>query len=373
VSMSQPANRVGHLPCPAPHALSGQRVPLVVQYLYVHERGEAFYYPTIRADSSAVGVAVRYLECALTQVASLRLQDAGCEIALATNVRDRSVLGRVGSELLNRIEALGVQILPTEYRHRPSEGTEQYVSSRYLFDAILSATAGQPADRQLWLTDLDCVWAEPELVFASVPSQDEVGCIYIDYHADWDTVGFGADGLTRRAIGELAAGMGGSEEVPPWVGGELLCGTPTALQELVRICDALDAKLAEEGKALPNEEQILSLAGATGRVQFRDLSRVARRMSTGPRNRAAPVEDPSSIGLWHLPSEKGLSLRRTASDIRRGRMTRVRRDFYEPARTARRFNVAGTGLGRRIQDDGWLVAQRISSVMRSRFSRSQRA
>src|SRR5271155_1361606 len=27
--------------------------PLIVQYLYVHEQGEAFYYPTTRSDTSA--------------------------------------------------------------------------------------------------------------------------------------------------------------------------------------------------------------------------------------------------------------------------------------------------------------------------------
>ena len=66
--------------------------PLVVQYPYVHEREEGFYYPTARAGSSSTGVAIRYLECALTQAASLRLRELDCELALATNVRDRGVL-----------------------------------------------------------------------------------------------------------------------------------------------------------------------------------------------------------------------------------------------------------------------------------------
>ena len=336
--------------------------PLIVQYLYVHEHGEAFHYPTVRADSSAAGVAVRYLECALTQVASLRLQDVPCDLALATNL-EAGDLGRVGGELMRCIEAFGVQILPTEYLHRPSEGTEAYVSSRYVLDAIVSATAGQPADRQLWLTDLDCVWVEPEMVFASAPPPSEIGCIYIGYEADWDTVGHGEHGLTRRAIGGIAREMGGSAEVPPWVGGELLTGTPAVLRELVEACDELDERLDREDRALPNEEQILSLVGATGRVRFRDLSAVARRMSTGPRNQAARVEDPTSIGLWHLPSEKGLSLRRAAYEIRSGRCAHLRRDLAEPKRAARRFNVAGTGLGRRVRDDGWIAKQRVRSAM----------
>jgi hypothetical protein len=44
-----------------------------------------------------------------------------------------------------------------------------------------------------------------------------------------------------------------------------------------------------------------------------------------------------------------------------GRPARLRRDLAEPARAARRFNVAGTGFARRVRDDGWLVAQRLRS------------
>jgi hypothetical protein len=388
--------------------MSVPRTPLVVEYLYVHDPREGFHYPTTRAGSSSSSVAVRYLECALTQAASLRLRDVPCELALATNIGDRSALGRVGSELLDRIEALGVSILPTEYRHRPREGTEIYVSSRYVLDAILSASEGQPTERQLWLTDLDCVWADPELVFQSAVPPSEIGCIYIGYPPDWDAVGFDAHGRTRRAIGELAAelresweeapnsgspggapslggpgeeapgsggpgeeapGSGGPGEAPPWVGGELLTGTSSVLRELVRTCEQLDSKLAAEGKTLPNEEQILSLAAAVGPVRFRNLSHVARRMPTGPRNRAAKVEDPLAIGLWHLPSEKGLSLRRVAQQIRRGRTAPLRRDLADPLRAARRFNVAGTGVMRRLQDDGWIVGQRIRSATLSTLNR----
>ena len=96
-------------------------------------------------------------------------------------------------------------------------------------------------------------------------------------------------------------------------------------------------------------------------MHFRDLSHVARRLSTGPRARAAKPEDPLAIGLWHLPSEKGLSLRRTARQILHGRTRSLRRDLSDPARTARRFNVAGTGPVRRLRDDGWIVAQRVRS------------
>lgn len=344
--------------------------PLVVQYLYVHGQGEGFYYPTARAQSSAAAVAVRYLECALTQAASLQLRNFPCELVLATNVVDRGVLGRMGCELLEQIESLGVKILPTEYLHRPKAGTEIYVSSRYVLDAILSASESQPADRRLWLTDLDCVWADPAQVFEAAPSAEEVGCIYIEYPPDWDTVGFEVHGRSRRAIGELAAERGGTEEVPPWVGGELLTGTPGTLRELVKACEELDRDLAEQGKTLPNEEQILSLAGAVGRTRFHDLSRVARRMPTGPRSMALRLEDPLSIGLWHLPSEKGLSIRRTAQQIRKGDAERVRRDLADPMRTARRFNVDGNGPLRRLQDDGWIATQRIRKTISSKLQRS---
>src|SRR5271166_2247593 len=153
--------------------------PLVVQYLYVHGPDESFFYPTARAADSATEVARRYLECALTQAASLAYSGADCELVLVINATDRQALGQTGAELLARIEALDTRIILTEYAHRPRPGTEIYVSSRYLLDAILSSTAGQPAERQLWLTDLDCVWVDPARVFASAPPAAEVGCLHI--------------------------------------------------------------------------------------------------------------------------------------------------------------------------------------------------
>ncbi|HEX4484111.1 MAG TPA: hypothetical protein VH081_10015 [Solirubrobacteraceae bacterium] len=339
--------------------MSTPATPIVVQYLYVHDPEEGFDYPTARAGGSAAEVARRYLECALTQATSLAFRDVDCELVLATNVTDRRRLGRVGAELIEKIESLGTRILVTEYVHRPRPGTEHYVSSRYVLDAMLAASAGEPAERQLWFTDLDCVWADPAKVFASAPEPPQIGCIYIEYPPDWDTVGFERYGRTRLGIGELAQAMGGSEAAPPWVGGELLTGRPQPLRDLVAVCEQLDAQLESEGKTLPNEEQILSLAGAVGRVEFRDLSHIARRMPTGSRTSAAPVEQPRSLGFWHLPSEKGLSLRRTAEQVRRGRTRALKRDLADPARTARRFNVEGTSALRQLRDDGWIVAQRV--------------
>jgi hypothetical protein len=335
--------------------------PLVVQYLYVHGDGEAFFYPTSRSSRSAAQVANRYLECALTQAASLRLREVECELALVTNLGDPAALGRAGARLIARLQSLGVQIMPTEYRHRPAaigEHHDDYISARYVLDAILAAAAGQPPERQLWLTDLDCVWPDAERVFAAAPAPPQVGYVRIPYPPDWDAVGFGSHG-SRTAIGELALGMGGSESLPSWVGGELLTGTPQALRALVDACVQVDRRLAEQGVVLPTEEQTLTLVGALGLARFADLSAVAGRILTGPRHGAPQVERPLDYGLWHLPSEKGLSLRRAANEMLAGRPGRLRRDLAVPARAARRFNVAGTGLPRRIRDDGWLVAQRL--------------
>jgi hypothetical protein len=343
--------------------------PLVVMYLYVHVQGERFFYPTVRAQASAAEVAIRYLECALTQAASLRLRDTTCDVILATNVADPIALGGEGARLMRRLRELGVRIVPTAYDHQPSGDAETYFSSRYVLDAILATTADQPATRQMWFTDLDCVWADPELMFASAPAGREIGCVPIAYDPDWDPVGFGEHGLTRRALGAMATEMGGETDVPEWIGGELLAGTAGALRELVAACERIDERLAAEGKSVPTEEQILTLAGAIGSARFSDLSHIARRMSTGPRNRAAVVEDPLALGLWHLPSEKGLSLRRTAREVMGGRMERLRRDLSEPARAARRFNVAGNGPLRQIQDDSWIARQRVLAVASAAFAR----
>ena len=341
--------------------------PLVVQYLYVHGHDEAFYYPTARSPGSAAGVAVRYLECALVQAASLRFRDVDCDLALATNIADPRALGRAGAELIRSLEALGVALLATEYRHRPGDDSVMYLSSRYVFDAILAAAEGQPEDRLLVLTDLDCVWVDAERLFAAVCGPPAISCIYMPYGADWDAVGFGELGRTAAALGTLAHGLGGSEQPPPWVGGELLAGSPSALRELVASCDELDALLKDKGQVVPAEEQILTLAGALGKVRYDDLSPVARRVHTGPRHGAPPTADPLSLCLWHLPGEKGLSFRRAAAEVRRRRTRRLRRDFSEPSRMARRFNVAGTGLGRRLRDDGWLVGRRVSGAVRPRL------
>ncbi len=349
--------------------------PLIVQYLYVHARDEAFFYPSSRSSASATRVACRYLECAIAQAASLRLRDADCSLALATNLEDRRILGRSGVKLLERLDALGVQMIHADYSRRPTDGSEMFMASRYVLDAILAAVEGQPQERQLWLTDLDCVWPNADLMFSSAPAKDRIGAIEAPYDPDWLVADAAAVGRTRKEIGELACelgGDGGLEQPPPWIGGELLSGTPDALRALVATCDALDERLAHVNKVLPTEEQLLTLAGALGLVRYHDLSAVARRIWTGPRHGAPQIDDPLALGLWHLPAEKGLSLRRAAHEVCSGRVRRLRCDCADPTRMARRFNVAGNGFLRRVRDDGWLAGQRVTGAVRSSLQRRRR-
>jgi len=356
--------------------------PLVVQYLYVHGQDEEFFYPNARSAATAAGAARRYLECALVQAASLRLRgDAEVELALATNITHRDALGRVGGELLARIEALGVEIVPTEYRRRPPEDSATFFSSRYVLDAIVELAARNPDDRPMLFTDLDCVWVNPQRLFDSVPQAPEIGCVHILYPLDWDVVGFGDEARTRAKLGEMAATLGtpttlgtpaatlapAAQEPAPWVGGELLAGTGASLRAMVEECDRLDRELSGMGRVLPTEEQILTLAGNLGTVPFVNLSKAAYRVHTGPRHEAPPVKAPLSLGLWHLPAEKGLSLRRAAGQLRRGRTAPLRRDLAEPRRLARRFNVLGTGLGRRFRDDGWIAGRKVYGALSSRI------
>jgi hypothetical protein len=93
---------------------------------------------------------------------------------------------------------------------------------------------------------------------------------------------------------------------------------------------------------------------------------VAWRIHTGPRHEAPDHHDPASLGLWHLPSEKGLAFRRTASAVLAGRERRLRRDFEDPVRAMKRFNVDGAGLMRRVRDDGWLALHRLRRELAAR-------
>jgi hypothetical protein len=333
-----------------------------VQYLYVHGPDEQFNYPTSRSRGTAA-IAARYMECALVQSGSLRMRDADCDVVFVTNLLDRSSLGPRVEQLLQAIESLGVEIVFADYRHRPLVPIAQFMSSQYVFDAIMAVSDPGEPDRQLWLMDVDCVWLDPRKTFAAAPAPPGIGCIQIPYPSDWDITGF-----TPTGIEEIAGQLGESKKGIGWVGGELLTGRACDLRELVSTCKALEGEIGALGYALNTEEHLLSLAGALGRVEFRDLSSVARRVLTGPRHEAPPVEDPGSLGVWHLPTEKGLGFRRGARAILAGNGSRLVRDLDVPSKALKRFNIEGAGWSRRIRDDAWIAGQRVREGVVSRVS-----
>jgi hypothetical protein len=337
----------------------------VVQYLYVHNPGERFEYPSSRSSGGSANTAMRYLECALVQSASLRMHDADADILLVTNLenpRDPALVEQRGVRLLDKMQSLGVRLVHAAYEHRSPKPVPMFEASRYVLDAIGAvADEGTTSERRFWFVDVDCVWLDPPRVFAAAPPAGSVGCIHIDYPPDWDI-----NGVTPRGVGELGRELGDCPVPVEWVGGELLCGGAADLTGMVTACEQLDQEVSAHGAELPAEEQLLSLAGGLGRVRFTDLSSVAWRLWTGPRHGALPHSDPASLGLWHLPSEKGLGLRRAANEILSGRTKRLRRDLQDPARAMRRFNVGGTGWMRRLRDDGWLATYRLRRAIESR-------
>jgi hypothetical protein len=341
----------------------GDRRPCVVQYLYVHAPGERFSYPTSRSDGGAAHTAMRYLECALVQAASLRLRDADCELVLVTNLAelgDADAVEQRGVRLLDAMESLGVRIVFADYAHRNVVPVESYASSRYVLDAILAVTDGSDPGRRYWFTDVDCVWVNPEKVFAATPPRGSIGCVLIPYPPEWDI-----EGTTPQRLGEFGQQLGDCPVPIPWVGGELLCGTAGDLRGMVAASDALDREVGAEGAEIPAEEHVLSLAGGLGRVSFEDLPDVAARILTGPRHFAPPHPDPGSLGLWHLPNEKGLSLRRAASSVLSGHSRSLSRDLADPHRAMKRFNISGAGLTRRVRDDSWLALRRLRQALTS--------
>jgi hypothetical protein len=331
--------------------------PLVVQYLYLHAPGDAFAYPSARGGSDAARTATRYLECVAVQAASLRFSGVDCELALVLNLEDPgAVLDERGGELLRTIDDLGVRRVVAPYAHAPGPEVTMFHSSRYVFDAILATASEDAPDRPLWLVDVDVVWRDPARAFAALDADPgALACVTIGYPPDWDI-----SGHTRASIGALP---GSTEPVPPWIGGELLAGRAGALRELVAACEQLDAELAARGLRLPTEEALLTAAGALGRVRFADRSDLAGRIWTGPRHQAANPEDPGSLALWHLPSEKGLSFRRAAAALVRHRAGGLRRDLGETDRALKRFNITGA-TSTRVRNDAWLVGQRLRAMLR---------
>ncbi len=333
--------------------------PIVVQYLYLHAPGDDFTYPSARAGADAGRLAARYLECVAVQAASLRFSGIDCELVLVLNLDDPgAVLDERGAELLGVIDELGVRRVVAPYDHAPGSDVTMFYSSRYVFDAILATAPVDEPDRPLWLVDVDCVWRDPARAFAALDAdEDALACVTIGYPPDWDV-----SGHTRASIGALP---GSAEPTPPWIGGELLAGRAGALRELVAACEHLDGELAAAGIRLPTEEQLLTAAGALGRARFADRSDLAGRIWTGPRHQAANPEDPASLALWHLPSEKGLSFRRAATALIRYRTGTLRRDLGETDRALRRFNIAGA-TSTRLRNDAWLATKRLRTILTHR-------
>jgi hypothetical protein len=341
--------------------VSAGDVPLVVQYLYIHAPGDDFVYPSSRAGDDARRLADRYLECVAVQAASLRFADVPCEPVLVTNLADpAAALDERGRRLLAVLDGLGVRHVLAPYDHAPRRDVAMFYSSRYVFDAILAAVPADAPDRPAWMVDVDCVWRAPARAFASLGTEPgTVDCVPIAYAADWD-----ASGHTRASLGAIGARLGAADPLPPWIGGELLAGTATTLRALVAAGERLDDELQAAGIDLPTEEQLLTLAGALGRIRFRDGSAEVGRIWTGPRHHAVNPPEPAALALWHLPSEKGLGFRRAADALLRGRTRALRRDLADTDRALRRFNVgAGGGLAMRVRNDAWLTGQRLRVVL----------
>lgn len=304
----------------------------VVLHLLLDERGRTLPpHPSVRTRSPD-----RYLECVLAQAASLRLGGAECEIALLTNVAE---LGRFGAPLAS----LGVEVVAARLDRS---------GASLLRTALAAAVERWPHERELWLPNADCVWVDPARVFAAAPAPGRVGCLFIGYPPGWEV---GGPGASREAVGRLA-GVG---EPPPWVGGDLLCGSADALRGLLAVWDELRSQYPEAGA-----EQLLTLAGALGRVDFDDLWAVAARIQTGARHHAGVRADALELGLWHLPAEKGLSLRRFARSVSRGRTDALAADLADPARAARRLNVGRARRGRQLRDDAWVAWRRVRERLR---------
>lgn len=323
--------------------------PLICMYLFLDERGGTLPpHPSPRTRSP-----LRYLECALVQAASLRLRDVPCDLVLVTNAARGDAPGRRGRRLWDALQELGVRRLQSD--SRPPPGSEPD-ACRFPRTALL-AIAEEPDERSVWLPNLDCLWIDPRRALAAAPPADQVGGLVIGYPPDWRVGGPAAIGDSRRALGATVRSLGGPGDPPPWVGADLLAGSAGALRGLFAACDELEARLRDRAPA--GNEQLLTLCFALGLARLADLTPVARRIQTGARHGAAAPEDAAALGIWHLPAEKGLSLRRTASALVRGGGPRLLADLQRPAGAMARFNVRRPGLARRLRDDSWVLAGRL--------------
>jgi hypothetical protein len=325
--------------------------PLVCMYLFLEEGGATVPpHPSPRTAS-----VVRYLECALVQAASLRLGDADCDLAIVANRPALDISGRDARAIWAKLDGLGVRRIECDL----GVGQGGAAASRFPREAI-RALAGEPVERSVWIPNLDCVWVAPARVLEAAPRPGEVGCLTIGYPPDWSVGGSAAVGRSRAELGRLAVSLGAtpSPESPPWIGADLLAGEIGTLVALVESCDELETRLPTEGGPAGNE-QLLTLAGALGRARFADLSAVASRIQTGARHGSGMPAGVESLGLWHLPAEKGLSLRRAARAILGGGEDALRADLAAPRRAMERFNLCAPSRAHQLRDDAWVLAQRL--------------
>ncbi len=337
-----------------PGPTASQR-PLVALYLYLDDAGATTPpHPSVKTSAPE-----RYLECAVTQAASLRLQGAPCEIALVTNAQPaRGARGRAG-RLWGALRDLGVELLEGS---APPGDSLAPARERLLRRAIDDATAGQASTRRVWLPNLDSVWADPSRALAAELGDGQLGCLQIDYPADWRIGGDETVGASRTDIARTVARLGDAAPIPAWVGGDLLTGRTAALLAAAAEYDELDARLRAEGHIAGNE-QLLTLLSALGRIRFRDLGKLAGRVQTGARHRAASGAGAAQLAIWHLPAEKGLSLRRAARTVARGGSSRLVADLGAPPRAARRFNVGRARRARQLRDDAWVGGKRLAEAL----------
>jgi hypothetical protein len=321
-------------------------------YLFLEEDGTTLPpHPSPRTRS-----AVRYLECALVQAASLRLQDVDCDVAIVANEPAFDASGRDAHAIWAKLDELGVRRLESDVRVGPGGAG----ASRFPRETILALAATATAEQTVWVTNLDCVWVDPARVFGAAPPPGTIGCLPIGYPPDWSVGGSAAVGRSRIELGRTAAQLGASpaSEAPPWIGADLLAGEVGALQAMVESCDQIEARLPQDGGPAGNE-QLLTLAGALGEMAVADLSAVAARIQTGARHGAGTPAGIELLGLWHLPAEKGLSLRRTARAVLGGGEQALRADLAEPRGAMRRFNVATPSRARQLRDDAWVLTRRL--------------
>jgi hypothetical protein len=327
--------------------------PLVCMYLFLDADGATLPpHPSPRTASP-----LRYLECAVVQAASLTLAGASCRPVLLTNAVGGP--GRAWRRMWDALCELGVEVREVALRIEP--GTPSG-ATRLPFEAIRAVAGGVAGPRTLWVPNLDCVWVDPARALAARPERGRIGALAIPYPPGWAVGGPEAVGASREELGRTASAMGAPPGgPPPWIGADLLAGTGDALLALAAACEELDGRLARGGTIATNE-QLLTLAAALGRAGVEDLSGVARRIQTGARHTAAAPADAAELGIWHLPAEKGLSLRRAARALARGRSEPLRADLSSSERSLRRFNVGEARRTHQLRDDAWVAWGRLSGA-----------